>query len=910
MNLYRISWYGMAVSLIALAALLGFMALAGEVSRLVLSLAGLALLLGGAAMAGLVVVQRRLALPARTLVELRAARDQLLRAQRVGNIGSWEFDFRRQRLEWSDQALKIFGVERESMGGSIEDFLRIVHPDDRDSLRRRRAEWLRQGGEFEAEYRIVRPDGEERWVHACAEMTRAPDGSVAYSTGTLQDLTEYRHRELQVRRLRQLLEGSEDLCGILDPSGRYRWVNQAYARMYGVVPEAIVGRTASELVGEEYFERRIKPHLERCFAGQPQRFETAREFSDQSTHRLLARYYPIDLPGDSGRDVGFVLTDITESHQMVQRLQAKETALRESYDALDDALKTRQALINSLPAYIALLDNQANVVDVNEQWRHFGEQNDFQGAGFGVGVNYLEVCETASGDCAEEAAAVAGGLRDVLVGERKQFSLEYPCHSPDEQRWFRVMFNRLSADRSVPEGVVAMHVDITERKLGELQLEKLAFEDPLTGQLSRNGFTQRLQMRVADGDWLEQGIVVMVDVINQRDINDVYGYESGDRLLIELGHRIRTRCGQQGLVGRAGGDEFVVYLAPDPTSTVEQALHGLRSAVDRPFQFDGVDIEVELWIGYTELGGQKRDSADLIREAELALFENRKNDGAPLPWVGFTPELDAQTRERIRLTRELRHAIAADEFELHFQPKVNLADGSLMAAEALIRWHHPTRGLQPPGLFISVAEQSQLIGPIGDWALRDACRQLRCWQDAGLSIVRVAVNVSLVQFVLGDFPAKVSAALKDFNVDPSALSLEITESVFERHSQDLMVQLRELHDMGVQLSLDDFGTGYSSLLYLQRYPFDEIKIDRAFVSKLLQDDYSRNIVRTVIDMARALGAEVVAEGIESPEITAALLSMGVKIGQGFYYSIPLESEDFRWLLEERSRLPLHVGENE
>ena len=239
---------------------------------------------------------------------------------------------------------------------------------------------------------------------------------------------------------------------------------------------------------------------------------------------------------------------------------------------------------------------------------------------------------------------------------------------------------------------------------------------------------------------------------------------------------------------------------------------------------------------------------------------------------------------------------------------MNLLDGSLISAEALIRWHHPQRGLQPPGLFIPIAEQSQLIGPIGDWALRDACRQLRSWREDGLEIVRVSVNVSVVQFAPGDFPAKVRSALEDFGVDPAALSLEITESVFERHSDALTAQLRELHDLGVQLSLDDFGTGYSSLLYLQRYPFDEIKIDRAFVSKLLEDEYSRNIVRSVIDMAAALGANVVAEGIESPAITAALLELGVQVGQGFYYSLPLASEDFRWLLEKRSPLPLTAGQ--
>ena len=1085
------------------------------------------------------------------LSKLQGARDQLVRAQRVGNIGSWEFDFARKRLDWSEQAFKIFGMQPESFGGTIEHFLELVHRDDREWLRQKRSQWLAQGGEFEAEYRIVRPDGEVRWVHACASMVSGSDGELAYSTGTLRDVTERRRRQLRVRQFQYLIEGSQDLCGAIDDRYRFLWVNQAYADWFGMSPERIEGRAIAEIVGAEHFDAEVRPSLDRCFADESQRFEVERLHPELGTRQLLIRYSPIEVPGEARRQVGFMLTDVTdlraaeaevnrrgqlldmagrvarfggwsvdldanqcqwsdvtsaihrmpagyspsveegiafyapeyrdritevfsacadlgepydeelqiidgdgqrrwvrtvaeavrddqgqivrvqgafqdiserkaleierqrlddrlgamfqamtdgfvafdehwcytyvntaaaqmigrpveallgttlwqqfpelakepeavlrsamtersfrsmeayfeplekwlevraypweeglavffrdmtETRRLLKVLQAKEAALRESRDELDGALNVRQALINSLPAHIALLDNTGNVIDVNEQWRHFGEQNAFDGPDFGVSTNYLRLCELATGECAEEAGAVADGLRAVLAGVRDSFSLEYPCHSPDEQRWFRVMFNRLVADRSVPGGVVAMHVDVTERNLAEQQLEKLAFEDPLTGLLSRNGFVRRLRSMLDQSRWPAEGIIAMLDVASQRDINDMYGYEVGDLLLIELGRRLQDHCGDRGLAARAGGDEFVAFLVPNPGCTTEDALNDLGRVVERPFKLAELDIEIELWIGYTALGQSRRSPIGLIREAELALFDHRAEIGASLPWVGYTPELDAKTSERIRLTSELRHAIEAEEFELHFQPKVDLTDGSLIAAEALIRWHHPERGLQPPGLFIPIAEQSQLIGPIGDWALRDACRQLRDWRCAGLDIVRVSVNVSLVQFALGDFPAKVRAALADFDVAPSALSLEITESVFERHSDALLAQLRELHALGVQLSLDDFGTGYSSLLYLQRYPFDEIKIDRAFVSRLLDDDYSRNIVRTVIDVADALGAEVVAEGIESPEITAALLEMGVRIGQGFYYSVPLEAEDFRWLLEKHSHLPLSARE--
>ena len=292
----------------------------------------------------------------------------------------------------------------------------------------------------------------------------------------------------------------------------------------------------------------------------------------------------------------------------------------------------------------------------------------------------------------------------------------------------------------------------------------------------------------------------------------------------------------------------------------------------------------------------------LLREAELALFQSRAASGDR--WFAYTSDLDAASQHRIEITRELRRALANDEFELHFQPKVDLETGGMVAAEALIRWQHPERGLQSPAKFIPVAEQSQLIGPIGDWALREACRLIADWQTQGLGLIHVSVNVSLLQITLGDFAATVQEAIAAHAIDPGALTLEITESVFEQESPALLDQLARMHALGVRLSLDDFGTGYSSLLYLQRYPFDEIKIDQGFVRKMLDEDFSHRIVTTVISLARALGAEVLPEGIEDRDVAEALRALGCHTGQGYYYSMPLAPEDFRWLLEQRSTLPL------
>ena len=1089
-----------------------------------------------------------------TVAELETTRDHLVRAQAVGRIGSWDVDLAEGRLEWSDQVFEIFGIAPEAFSHTEEAFFERVHPDDLERVLRERADWLEAGGDFDIEHRIVQPNGEVRWVHERARAINDTDGKASYTTGTVQDITERRRQEARVRELQELIEGGQDLCAIADDSYRYRWANQAYLERYRLSRDELEGSHLRDVLGADYFEREIKPRVDRCLAGEPQRFETERAYSDSGPRILLVRYYPIDVPGVARRRVGAVITDVTsireteaemasqarlldiagraarfggwsvdlrdnvctwsnvtaeihgmphgyspsvdegisfyapeyrgriselfsacvergcgydeelqiidgegrrrwvrttgepvydesgtivkvhgafqditesktlhlerqqlserlatmlesiteafvafdeewrtiyvnpeaerifgrsadellgttlddqvpqlvgsatetamkqametrrpstteqffeplnawfdvraypwtdgiavffrdvsETHRLIARLKRQDSELRESRDELGAAHETLQLLINSLPAHIAVLDAEGNVIDVNERWRHYGEQGDNPDPSFGVGLNYIEVCEAATGECADDAKRAAQGVRGVLSGEMDRFELEYPCHAPDRQQWFRVVFNRLAAGDGASGGAVAMHVEITERKLAEQELERIAYEDPLTGALTRIGFGRSLQTLLDHRGWKQAGMVVTMDIVGLRDVNEAYGYELGDQLLVALTERLREIAGAEGLVGRIAGDEFALYLLSESNRPADDVLEALTSDLKRPFRLGTDTIEIDIEGGCTILGPSRRPVEQLVREAELAMFENLADDSSQTPWVVFAAELGDRTRRRIQLTKELRHALEAEQFELHFQPKVDLDDGRLIAAEALLRWNHPERGLQPPGSFIPIAEQSQLIGPIGHWALRAACRHLHDWQAEGLDLVRVSVNVSLIQFLLGDFPAEVRRALRDFDVAPGSLSLEITESVFERHSDKLLAEMRELHEVGVRLSLDDFGTGYSSLRYLQQYPFDEVKIDRAFTAGVLTDRYSRDIVGSVMNIAKAMDAETVAEGIESHAVAQALLEMGCRIGQGFYYSMPLEAEDFGWLLGTRNRLPLSQGPRE
>ena len=578
-----------------------------------------------------------------------------------------------------------------------------------------------------------------------------------------------------------------------------------------------------------------------------------------------------------------------------EELKAQDASLKETNHHLSHLLASRKSIINSLPAHIALLDAGGQILEVNEQWQQYRDHHGYSGSDFPVGRNYPALCITERTDAPGEAENLVSGIRSVLSGEKSTFSMEYPAHSPHQLRWFKITAGRLvSGDPDERHGVVVMHIDITERKMAELELNRLAFQDAATGLPSRVGFVRSMRRRMDRIGWDSGAIVAVMDIVAMRDINDVHGYEMGDEFLFSLGHRLREQAGDRGLAGRTGGDEFVIYLAPDDDEEPEEMVKDLAVALSSPFILEDLEITVNVRYGYTVLGENKRSMEALMREAELALFRVREEVGQTLK--RYSEELSEITRQRIELTREIRKALTLNEFEMHFQPKVDLQSGELNSAEALIRWNHPERGMQSPGIFIPVAEKSQLISQMGDWILETIISQLARWQEKNIPVVPVAINISLVQFRNGGFSDRVKELLHHHGVSSDLISLEITESVFEQESPELRSELESLRESGIRLSLDDFGTGYSSLQYLQNYPFHEIKIDQSFVRQVEQPS-SREIVRTVLSLANALNADVVAEGIETALVRDALISMGCTLGQGYFFSRPVPAHQFEQILQ-------------
>jgi diguanylate cyclase (GGDEF)-like protein len=429
---------------------------------------------------------------------------------------------------------------------------------------------------------------------------------------------------------------------------------------------------------------------------------------------------------------------------------------------------------------------------------------------------------------------------------------------------------------------------ITERT--QANLYSLAHFDALTGLPNRLLFLDRLSQTMAQAHRNERLVAVMLlDLDRFKAINDTLGHTMGDLLLKSVAERLVGCVREDDTVARLGGDEFTIMLPEihhiQGAATVAQKI---LDALAQPFFLDGHELFVGVSIGIV-LYPFDEDLNVLLRNADIAMYEAKQHGGNAYQF--YTAEMNTATLERLSLEGALRRALARGEFELHYQPQVDLARGEIVGVEALLRWRHPDLGLLGPMEFIPLAEENGLIVPIGEWVLRTACAQVRAWQEAGLRPIRVAVNLSVRQFYQKDLVEIVARILEQTGVDSRYIEFEITESCLMQNTQAMVALLTELNRLGVRFSIDDFGTGYSSLAYLKRFPIDTLKIDRSFVCDIGTDPDDAAIVKAIIALAHSLEMRVVAEGVETPEQLHFLRTHGCDEIQGYLISRPLPADE-------------------
>ncbi|WP_139488280.1 putative bifunctional diguanylate cyclase/phosphodiesterase [Brevibacillus dissolubilis] len=428
------------------------------------------------------------------------------------------------------------------------------------------------------------------------------------------------------------------------------------------------------------------------------------------------------------------------------------------------------------------------------------------------------------------------------------------------------------------------------------KMENMAFYDSLSGLPNRRYFEDRLKVALDQAHEREQMVAILfLDIDRFKFINDTLGHMLGDYLLVAVGQRIKGCMRDSDIVARQGGDEFTLMMegihSQEEVITVTRRI---QQALSEPFMIEEHDLRITCSIGIAMYPGDGEDPETLMKNADTAMY--RVKDEGKNGFEFYTDDMNQALSRKMVLERELHKAIERDEFLIYYQPQIDIQSDRIIGVEALIRWRHPTLGLIPPGEFISLAEETGLIIPIGEWILRTGCRQLKQWQDSGLPHIRLGVNISPRQFYQGNLVELVADVLEEVGLEPKYLDLEITENIAMQNVDIVIDLLQELKNLGVTISMDDFGTGYSSLYYLKRFPIDTLKIAQQFVRDITTDQNDRAIVSAIIAMAYKLNLNVIAEGVEESSQLEFLKSQKCQEVQGYFFSRPVPVHELEDIL--------------
>ncbi len=663
---------------------------------------------------------------------------------------------------------------------------------------------------------------------------------------------------------------------IFDQKREVVFCNERYIEMYRLSPEQVKpGTPTSELIRHR-LNLGLKVHVAaddyvRERVGRDIALDTtAQEFTDG---RIIA-YTVYPMPGGGGMATH---EDITEREELHTRLKRQYELGKEQEEALRFRNFQFDTAINNMSQGLCFFDADHRLIVCNDR---FVEMYGIPFDRVGPGTALVEIV-----DMRFEAGSFPAMSRDEYLRWRTNVAVSAEAKDSIVElmngRTFKIRHRPMPGG-----GWVATHEDITEQRRSEVMIEFMAHHDSLTELANRVLLNERLEQALGRIDGGELVAVHHLDLDQFKAVNDTFGHPAGDRLLKIVAERLRGLVRESDTIARMGGDEFVIVQAAieDPaeaTSLAQRVIKLLSEAYD----IDGHQAVIGVSIGISVGPGDGSSPDQLLRNADLALYR-AKGDGRGT-FRFFEPAMDLQMQTRRIMEQDLRKALPAGEFELHYQPVVNLASKEISGFEALIRWNHPTKGMISPAAFIPLAEEIGFIVPIGEWVIRQACATAAQWPEQ----LSVAVNISAIQFRNPGLMQVIVSALAASGLSPTRLEIEITETVLLHNKEATLATLHQLRAIGIRIAMDDFGTGYSSLTYLQSFPFDKIKIDRSFVKDITENSGSLNIVRAVAALANGMGMTATAEGVETQEQLDKIASEGCTEMQGFLFSRPLPASE-------------------
>ncbi len=768
-------------------------------------------------------------------------------------------------LEVNQAACDLFGYTHEEF--QRLGLMDLCHPDDlpdfHDKLKQ-----LWTGHVAHAERKLRRKDDSFVTVDMTTKMLA--DGRLI---SIKRDITDRKIAEDAMKRHQVIIKTTRDGFWLTDMKGNLLETNQAYADMSGYTIDELLKMHISQLDALESREE-IRARTQRICNEGSALFETKHRRKDGGLFdiEVSVNYMP-----EQQQFIAF-FRDISSRKKYRERLEA--------------SLEFSNKLIQSMHDGFSILDRNTQTIDVNPALCRMTGFSREELIGKTPPFPYWPP---------EEHENINAALQKTLKGEAIDFELTF-MHK-DGRRFPVIVSPSIVKNRDGNAvSYTATIKDISERKLNEGKIEHLAYHDQLTCLPNRALLLDRLKQALVSSErhgW--SGALLFIDLDNFKNLNDTLGHDFGDMLLKEVSSRLGSCVREGDTVARLGGDEFVVMLLGLDAQEIEAAAQAefigdkFLALLRQPYQLGNHLYHCTASIGITLFHKNHQTMEELMKQADISMYQSKKAGRNTQRF--FDRRMQESIDARVRMENELRRALAENQFELHYQIQINSVYQAL-GAEALIRWIHPKRGMIYPEEFISLAEETGLILPIGLWVLESACAQLRKWQQHALTRnLSLAVNVSARQFRDADFVVQVQAAIARHVINPNKLKLELTESLLQENLDETINTMNTLNELGVRFSLDDFGTGYSSLQYLKRLPLDQIKIDRSFVHDITSNASDKAIVFTIIAMAQGLNLNVIAEGVEAEEQRKLLLNRSCTDYQGYLFGKPVPVEQFEMLLQ-------------
>jgi diguanylate cyclase (GGDEF)-like protein/PAS domain S-box-containing protein len=686
-------------------------------------------------------------------------------------------------------------------------------------------------------------------------------------------------------RFRALVENSSDAVSLMDAKGTITYVSQAAVQILGKPVEAQVGRNAFETIHPDDIPA-CRDAFAKCLTHPGLRILTELRVRHRDGSWRVVDAVGVNRLHDPA--VGAIVVnyrDVTERREAERRIEALNRDLQRQVEEF-------QTLLDVIPIGIAVArDPECRRILPNAWMRRLLDLergvNSSYTPGDGDRPPSTELWRDGKPIPTPDLPMQRAAARGVEVVDEEMELVREGRKVATIVGYAAPLFD----ESGRPRGAIGAALDITERKQAEEQVRTLAYQDTLTGLPNRLLFHDRLALGIAQAHRHGQRLAVLfVDLDRLKAVNDSIGHAAGDHVIRTVGTRLRAAVREGDTVARLGGDEFILLLpdvgqAVDAAKVADKVLESLRE----PLLVEGRELVVTASVGISLYPDDGKDAESLVKNADAAMY-GAKERGRDTYQI-YTKALNASAVEQLALESRFRKALVQDELVLHYQPIVDLATGDLHAVEALLRWRHPELGLIRPADFIPLAEITGLIVPIGLWVLRTACAQARAWQSIGRADLKVAVNLSVRQFQQADLAAQVERALSETGLAASQLVLEITETHAMLDAEATARALYDLRRLGVGLAIDDFGTGYSSLSYLKRFPIDSLKIDTSFIRDIPGDSDDTAIAAAVIQLAHTLKLQVVAEGVETEDQRAFLVSRGCDRAQGHLFCHPLPAAE-------------------